>query len=125
MYEELIKALREWKADYYLLPEHEQTLKDAADAIEELQKEVQSFKEAWDKEHESNLRLLKDVPRWIPVTEQMPEERVFVLCKCRANIYKVLRRQGVDWYEDFHHVFASGFVTHWMPLPQPPKEETE
>lgn len=113
MYDELISALRfcdggecdgccrytkdEGHSCYTLL-------RDAADAIEELSK-----------------------PRWIPVTERLPEERKYVLCKCRADIIDVLRFENAEWYHDPTHVYMYGFVTHWMPLPplpEPPKVET-
>ena len=62
-------------------------------------------------------------PRWIPVTERLPEERKYVLCKCRADIIDVLRFENAEWYHDPTHVYMYGFVTHWMPLPEPPREE--
>lgn len=62
---------------------------------------------------------------WIPVTERLPENGKYVLCFCRANIICVLRRdKDGDWYENPAHVYMSSFVTHWMPIPEPPKEET-
>lgn len=62
--------------------------------------------------------------QWIPVTERLPENGEYVLCFCRANIVCVLRRdKGGDWYENPTHVYMSGFVTHWMPLPEPPESD--
>ena len=62
-------------------------------------------------------------PHWIPVSERLPENGKYVLCFCRANIVCVLRRdKDGDWYENPTHVYMSGFVTHWMPLPEPPME---
>lgn len=63
--------------------------------------------------------------RWISVEERLPDERVRVLCKCRAGIYDVLRRQNGDWYHDPRHIYMTGFVTHWMPLPEPPTGESQ
>ena len=63
-------------------------------------------------------------PRWIPVAERLPEKRKWVLCKCQANIVDVLRFENAEWYHDPTHVYMYEFVTHWMPLPEPPKEET-
>lgn len=62
---------------------------------------------------------------WIPVTERLPEKRKWVLCRCEDNIHEVLRWENNEWYHDPKHVYFSDFVTHWMPLPEPPKEETE
>lgn len=82
---------------------------DAADAIEEL------------------LQKTQQMPRWIPVTERLPEEYVNVLCHLRS-----LDRQSE--YYSIDHLMEDGQwwkaanswkheVTHWMPLPEPPKEE--
>lgn len=44
----------------------------------------------------------KKVPKWISVKDRLPPKNdVCVLCHCDTT----------------------GAVTHWMPLPQPPKEE--
>ena len=82
-------------------------MKQAADAIEELSK-----------------------PRWIPVTERLPEEHVFVLIRQDDDRMMVAERVDGDWW---YRYFAydvdrwdedeQGTITHWMQLPQPPKEE--
>ena len=65
---------------------------------------------------------------WIPVTERLPKEGEFVLV--HGNLYPNKHDGGViavskrmDWN------YWQGFgrernITHWMPLPEPPKEET-
>ena len=64
---------------------------------------------------------------WISVKDRLPRLRQWVLCKCRAGIYEVLRYEetcdGEHWYHDNLHNYMSGFVTHWMPLPEPPTED--
>jgi hypothetical protein len=61
---------------------------------------------------------------WIPVTERLPDAGERVLCYCRANIYEVMKmRTDGDWVYDTNHIYMHSFVTHWMSLPQPPKEE--
>ena len=87
-------------------------MEKAADAIEELQSTVEYYAEAG-----QELRRA-----WIPVTERLPG-REWVLCKCRANIHEVLSLRDGYWYHDPQHKYMSGFVTHWMPLPEPPREE--
>ena len=114
-----------------------QLLSEAADAIEELSK-----------------------PRWIPVSERLPETGVHVLlsCKCGAGAYvwdgfhtekystPTQFYEDIDadynedtdeyyfpegWWEviknwdDYSCVAIEDKVTHWMPLPEPPKEEGE
>ena len=125
MYDELVKRLR---SEAVYLPEKFSknaelldVLMKAADAIEELQKAVLRL------EDESGI--LDELPMyqqpvgWIPVAERLPDERKWVLCQCRAKIRMVLRLQNGYWHQDSQHEFMSGFVTHWMPLPGPPKED--
>lgn len=60
-------------------------------------------------------------PRWISVKERMPEDGKNVLAYEGGGFY------FLDWCSDGKWVVASAstaVVTHWMPLPEPPKEET-
>ena len=102
-------------------------------------------------------------PKWIPVTERLPESGVHVLVACEMR-GQYLRGQYVcdgyyakaktqpsygnpdecaveyseeddeyylleGWYEviknwdDYNSIVIDDFVTHWMPLPEPPKGE--
>ena len=66
------------------------------------------------------------INQWIPVTERLPEPNKWVLCACRANIIEVLRYDNTtdDWDTSIpNRCYMKGFVTHWMPLPEPPEEE--
>ena len=68
-------------------------------------------------------------PRWIPVTERLPgKPENYPHCELRKCYFLVTLEStavvscGYDfennrWRESFK-------VTHWMPLPEPPKEET-
>lgn len=58
-------------------------------------------------------------PRWIPVTERLPMRGEKAICFGK-NGYMI------GTYGEFGWMFPCYFggVTHWMPLPQPPKEET-
>lgn len=93
-------------------------LTEAADAIENASKAYQMMAEAYEAEVTKQ--------GWIPVTERLPEVKQEVLCACQAGIFEVLKYvNGINgpWYKDSRHVYMSGFVTHWMPLPEPPKED--
>jgi hypothetical protein len=81
------------------------------------------------------------VQKWIPVTERLPDvairhnsrwekstESVRVLCVCKQKSGKRMVKEGCC------KVYANGIVywaipgaidsvTHWMPLPEPPKGE--
>ena len=67
------------------------------------------------------------IQKWIPVTERLPEEMEWVMCACIDNSVHILRYDFImdDW--DIHHkpnaCYHKSYVTHWMPLPVPPKGE--
>lgn len=70
MYEELVMRLREWKLDYFLNEEHEKTLDEAANAIEDLQKNLERSKEYetfWKKEANEALKKLQVAVAGAPI----------------------------------------------------------
>ena len=98
-------------------------MKQAADAIEELSTVVRVQK-----------AVLEKFPRWIPVTERLPEERInpntrdfeYVLC---VTIWGDVRpyKYGTPTGEKEAHFwngagYVDAYVTHWMPLPERPEE---
>ena len=73
-------------------------------------------------------------PQWISVEKRLPDFEGAVLCMCKSHIRKggkEIRYQtimyfdeDVQWFSDVNDIFATkDAVTHWMPLPEPPKEE--
>ena len=71
------------------------------------------------------------VQEWISVKDRLPEEGDYALCVLKGFNYggkiQVCKFVPADKFKDkpyFEH-FRNGFpsVTHWMPLPQPPKGE--
>ena len=144
MYDKLIKWLRECTAE----TNGEKTLwHQAADAIEELQKQLQKSEvdnvnlTGWlaeehaklDRAEIENIKLKEEFAkyrakhRWIPVTEQLPKENGFYLC-----LYKHKASGGVamdeglsilQWINNKWGINDIYLVTHWMPLPQPPESE--
>ena len=66
-----------------------------------------------------------DATKWIPVSERLPEKNISVLG------YDLKQGRNIFWYDEngFNDVDEYGYsypiktVTHWIPLPQPPKEE--
>ena len=121
MYDELIKNLRHDSASALQNCEfdfvHDWMLK-AADAIEELVKENESL--AADLEDSNERRKKKRKPQWIPVTEQLPEDRKMVLATVNG-IVRVAFYGNYMWEEvETYSIF---YPTHWMPIPQPPESE--
>ena len=68
------------------------------------------------------LRALPSVqPKWIPVTERLPENGRWVLVYGRNWAIPIMAFHESDaWIDD---QFEKHSVTHWMPLPEPPKGE--
>ena len=61
------------------------------------------------------------LPEWIPATEMLPEEEDasehgYVLVYTKNNEHLITGYQDVWRFRDF--------ITYWMPLPEPPKENT-
>lgn len=118
-YDELVGRLRDDNACLSL-----KTLHEAADAIEELEHHVFLADLACKAESAK-------APRWIPVSERLPEEQVFVLILQDDGRMMVAEKVDGDWW---YRYFAydvdrwdeneQGKITHWMPLPKGPEEET-
>ena len=122
----------EENSHYYLCGER--MLKKAADAIEELQKDLErskDFEASWQHEAEEALKkfqvAISNKPHWIPVTERLPKKDQEVLvCLFRDNPH-IAWHDGEYWCtEDFRLDEPDDWQpTHWMSLPQPPESEGE
>ncbi len=69
-------------------------------------------------------------PRWIPVTERLPETGVDVLVKFPQNmavasidIGEWVVNSGDGWCTDINLAGGEKNPTHWVPLPEPPEEK--
>lgn len=104
-----------------------------ADRLEALEKELIDERYRHDRLQDfcvaqgEELSELKAQQRWIPVTEMLPEERVPVLTLgpqggVGIGMYygNPLDSKGRTWFYARH---GNSQPTHWMPLPEPPKEE--
>lgn len=120
----LVNALREhaewaegnqWETPITLCDD----LAEAADRIEAQAKEIE--------------KLRAQLPRWIPVTERLPEYGVRVLA---TDMYEeddctgIWTREkypddpdGCCWIDERGWWHALDEVTHWIPLPEPPEAE--
>lgn len=65
--------------------------------------------------------------RWIPCSERLPDENNrWVLCLCVSGAMEVLKFDYTMWNWDAQYpgrCYMENYVTHWMPLPEPPKDE--
>ena len=67
---------------------------------------------------------LREERRWIPVTERLPDNLQTVLCY--TNFDEVRMWQWNERWNSWIGLVADygkNVVTHWMPLPKPPKGE--
>lgn len=69
------------------------------------------------------------VQEWIPVTERMPENLgLYLVIETHwldgSPVRKIAKWNTIDWFTaDIKSKEITERVTHWMPLPQPPKGE--
>lgn len=131
MYEELVTALRKRAHDlpekFSKNAENIDLLLKSANAIEELSRDLDSMNDA-------NIALYGALPKWISVTERLPKERInpntrdfeYVLC---VTIWGDVRpfKYGTPIGQKEAHFwngtgYVDAYVTHWKPLPEPPKE---
>lgn len=67
------------------------------------------------------------VQEWISVYDELPEVGVYVVCIAKRNPFSrfmpmVARIEKNGWANPITEQYISE-VTHWMPIPQPPKGE--
>lgn len=65
-----------------------------------------------------------DGGKWISVEDRLPEDDARVLvCDTREDYVSIWEYFGDGlWFGD-EVIWATEDITHWMPLPEPPKEE--
>lgn len=155
MYDELVKMLRTCAlihgqcavCYYHGNPCNALTeipLAQAADAIEELKKALDAVNDAHNEGYDVGYWAgRRDYePKWIPVTERLPEENGRYLVRYKRDIVldytevhddevRIMRFfVGTGWRYPFLcqpelRAAEQQTVTHWMPLPEPPEEVTQ
>lgn len=82
------------------------------------------------------IKLLRELPSeksptWVSVKDRLPDFEGAVLCLRKSYAHKDVKYQDILYFDSdeqrFQEMWAEFFVedgdiTHWMPLPQPPKE---
>lgn len=126
MYEELIKRL---KSESTLPYSAIKDMRDAADVIEKLTKKYLASEV--DNTNLTGLLAEEHAKHmWILVTERLPKKpEGYPKCEIRRTYYLVALKSGCvetlgyEFDRDEWQVTGSPVVA-WMPLPEPPKEET-
>lgn len=73
-----------------------------------------------------SLLSLPSAQRWIPVTERLPEKHDEVLVTVAGEIVIAWLYLDGRWRSnDCPETYLNDFITAWMPLPEPYREETE
>ena len=118
--EEIVRALRTTKSR-----SKRELLDAAADLIEKLADRCARYAE--------EIAVLQEKTRWVPVEEKLPDhhEHDYVLVCATEKTEKIDYRNAVTmaFLDGKHFIDVEADcilegVTHWMPLPAPPKEDT-
>lgn len=72
---------------------------------------------------DAQLESLRNPPRWIPVSERLPEHGEIVAVVTRFGVVLAADRDGGKWFHTAPEMVTQEIhcVTHWMPLPKPPQ----
>ena len=67
------------------------------------------------------------VQEWISVKDRLPEIDTQVLCFTGSSVQLAMYEGNDKWFTNYHSYTLEGknLFTHWMPLPEPPKEEAQ
>ncbi len=119
------KLIRELRGNCMCLTYTDNCSKCAEKYPELCKKERKLFKAAADM-LEADVAKDMNVPsKWISVKDRLPEHGDVVLCWHKAKDYPIVlqfdKRSGF-WLDD-QWDYGMGLITHWMPLPEAPKEE--
>lgn len=62
---------------------------------------------------------------WISIKEKLPEydKSVLICYSKQQDITIAWLAEDIECFEDDDYMYYMSEVTHWMPLPEPPKEE--
>lgn len=63
-----------------------------------------------------------NVGKWISVSERFPKNGEIVLCKASYGMEVLQWDRNANLWLGFSDAHAKWRITHWMPLPEPPKE---
>lgn len=114
---------------------------DALALIQQLEAENDDLRLSFAKQArevvEHNLELLKvvqqcveKIPKWISVEERLPETQASILIVIKdGEDVRIAIGNRTGWIphryyiDGGHYVVDADCVTHWMPLPEPPKED--
>lgn len=71
-------------------------------------------------DYEKRIAMMSKHGLWIPVIDRLPQDDEDVLVWVNGTHRDMAYRDEGVWYDEEHNHLKS--ITHWMPLPEPPKE---
>jgi len=94
---------------------------------------ISEFAEVKHKVSQHIKTILKSIPKWISVDDRLPDDDVNVLVFAPATIgddaiamtsytHNMHGYNIEGWRSPWQYFFYDHTITHWMPLPEPPKE---
>lgn len=83
-----------------------------------------AYKNGYEEGYEAGKR---DAHRWIPVTERLPQNYISVLVylpgeRPLPTVHEAYIGGDGEWHSSVVYGVENEGVTHWMPMPEPPKE---
>ena len=99
----------------------------AADAIEELQQIAWHYEGVAKDYFNDFCYYLERISKWTPVTERLPDVFKHVLVNIpglnpNPTVQEAFREKNGLWYSNGFR-YEADEITHWMPMPEPPKED--
>lgn len=112
----------EWReqlkgAKWYEIQRAERALIERAEKAEANLSNYESMKMTNEAMSKKLLELEAQIPKWIPVGERLPEEKVPVLVRMAYWRCDVCYRLAESYVQDVRPQHSNWWVTHWMPLP--------
>lgn len=66
--------------------------------------------------------IFERMPKWVSVKERLPENGGGYLCCLNSEFRTICYFDGGQW-DDSENAYVTHLVTHWIPLPNLPKED--
>lgn len=139
-YKELVRLLKDKaeRFDYDGWVDTAVVMEKAADAIEELTAVAESYKRSMEAWADTAGKAVEQMHRWVSVADRLPEpegHHEYIVCVKHSNpelkaVFVTTAEFEARVIECGVEPFWDGYedgivrVTHWMPFPEPPKEET-
>lgn len=111
-------------------------LEDKNKRLEEARENANAACAKWEGLYRAELEKKAGKPAWIRVKDRLPElpdfdhcDRMVITCDWKGHVApmywerRTIRGKSIErWRYHFDRIYDGFGITHWMPLPEPPKE---